>query len=437
MLRSRIACLVLTGVCAPAFAGPADLDARFDGDGRALYEYEPSINSRSQVVHDVGARPGGGYVALVERSTAGGFRAFIDLLDDQGQRVQSTDAGAFGFFNGAVTADGKVLIASVLNSNGTHSLRLQRRLADGSLDPAFSGDGQVVMTEPTGRLRPTTTAVDAEGRIVVGGDFLPTGVTDFDLSSTFVAALDASGNPVAAFDGDGLAVLDLVPNQGDVPQALVRVPGTGAVLVCMAGTFAGQYDAILARLRASGVLDTSYASGGIAYVDTTLPGGNDRQDYCDDVEMLPGSLTALMALHTFPGSARLVRIDASGNIGPSFDNVVAAGIHRSQVAVDASQRALLVVDVGAPGALALDITRFAASGAPDAGFGVGGKVQVSLPLPAGADPAQLDSYGAHVAEVDGRGRILAGAAVSHTSVNDDGWALLRLTGDSMLRDGFE
>lgn len=437
MSHVRLASILLACGCAPALAGPADPDPRFDGDGRALYEYEPSVNSRSLVIHDVGPRPGGGYVALVERTTASGFRAFIDQLDDRGQLLQSTDAGAHGFFNGAVTADGKVLIASALNSNGTSSLRLQRRLADGTLDAGFSGDGQVVLTEPTGRLTPTTTAVDAQGRIVVGGHYLPTGVNDFAQSSTFLAKLDAAGAPVAAFDGDGLAVVDILPNQGDVPQALARVPSTGAVLVCLVGDFGGQYDAVLARVRSSGPLDTSYASSGLSYVDTTLPGGNNRFDYCDDVEILPGSETALMALHTSSSSARLVRLDADGNAAPSFDHVVGTGITRSQVTVDAQQRALLVVDVGAPGALALDITRFTANGAPDATFGVGGKVQVALPLPGGIDPAQLQANGAHVAEVDPRGRILAGASLGSTAVNDDGWALVRLMGEVMFQDGFE
>jgi hypothetical protein len=62
---------------------------------------------------------------------------------------------------------------------------------------------------------------------------------------------------------------------------------------------------------------------------------------------------------------------------------------------------------------------------------------VALPLPGGVVPAQVEANGAWVAEVDPRGRVLAGASLGSTSVNDDGWALVRLAGDTLFQDGFE
>lgn len=434
--------IALTLLPALATAGPADLDPDFGTLGIVAGDYADSPQNRYLPLLAIGATPGG-YTALIEREVATPPEVFVYrvALDDAGHETGAVSLGVISarWGGGHVYPDGRVLFAYALDAgNGLWNLHVERRRPDASPDPTFGGgDGATVIATGQDILRPETLVVSASGQIAVAGyrAFAP----DFALATrdSFVLRLDGAGQQVTAFSVDGVAFVDLVPNAAESPSAVAILPA-GQVLVCSEGSFGGQYDAVLTRLRSTGAVD-SYGSSGILYYDSTLPAQTNQNDYCSDVDVHPVSGATFMTIRRYgdgSSAARVVPVDNAGVAGPAFDNVVAPNVGGATLRFDALGRACLAVVSRRPGTVDLDVVRFTAGGSPDAGFGVGGVVRHALPVPASATLASLTVADARLA-LDAKGRVLAGASYFESADDDAGWVMARLLGDALFDDGFE
>ena len=144
----------------------------------------------------------------------------------------------------AVQPDGKILLGGFFTTyNSATNNRIVRLNTDGSLDASF-----VTATGPNNMI--FKIVVQADGKIVIGGDF----ATVHGAAKRGVARLNADGTNDATFDqnGTGLAgrVTDLVVhNDGKIVAVggFTTVNGTSRVRV--------------ARLNANGSLDTSFDPG--------------------------------------------------------------------------------------------------------------------------------------------------------------------------------
>jgi len=174
------------------------------------------------------------------------------LLTMTGAQAQTLDAGFNPNANGrvnelAIQADGKILVGGQFTSIGGQPRNDIARLnADGTLDTAFNpnasgGSFSFVLA----------LAIQADGKIVVGGDFTSIG--------------GQPRNRIARLNADGTADTAFNPNSNGIVNELA-IQADGSILV--GGNFTsigGQPRIGIARLNADGTADTAFnpnASGG-------------------------------------------------------------------------------------------------------------------------------------------------------------------------------
>jgi uncharacterized delta-60 repeat protein len=161
----------------------------------------------------------------------------------------------------AVQADGKILIGGSFNTyNGTGRNRLARLSTTGALDTTFLNLG----TGANGRVN--TVAVQADGKILIGGDFTSYNGTE----RKYIARLNVDGSLDTSFN----------PGAGaDSSVNAVAVQPDGKILI--GGDFTSYNNTTrtrIARLHPNGSLDTTFANSGIGpnnqvYAITLQPNG--------------------------------------------------------------------------------------------------------------------------------------------------------------------
>ena len=148
----------------PAVAAPGDLDVSFSGDGKQTTDFGGSDLAAAVAVQADGK-------IVVAGSSDGNFalaRYGVDgALDPSfsGDGLVTTDIGGTDDGQGvAIQPDGKIVVAGGSEGN----FALARYTTGGGLDPSFSGDGKQT-TDFGLEDRATAVALQADGRIVVGG----------------------------------------------------------------------------------------------------------------------------------------------------------------------------------------------------------------------------------------------------------------------------
>jgi len=217
MLRvAGTACCLALCAAAPAWAAPSGLDPSFSADGRQMTQ--------------VGARAGGKDVA--------------------------------------VQPDGKVVVTGTIHVNEDAVTRfgVVRYLPNGALDRSFSGDGKTAVAFGQNQSNDArAVALQPDGRIVVVGSTNPA-QSSYDSSDVALARLRSDGQLDTSFSSDGkqTAHFGLPPVDEDGLRGAsdeandVALQPDGRIVV--AGDAEGRF--ALARLRADGALDTSFAGDG-------------------------------------------------------------------------------------------------------------------------------------------------------------------------------
>src|SRR6188768_2002106 len=216
--RRILAAAVIVAAVAPASASasaaPGDLDVSFSGDGKQTTDYGGADAAAAVAMHADGklvvAGTSDGNFALARYGADGALDPSFS-----GNGLVTTDLGGTDDGQGVVIqTDGKIVVAGGSEGN----FALARYTTDGGLDPSFSGDGR--QTTDFGREdRATAVALQADGRIVVGGN----SGSDFAL-----ARYDANGGLDTSFSGDGKQTTDFggTDSSNDVAMA-----ADGAIVV--------------------------------------------------------------------------------------------------------------------------------------------------------------------------------------------------------------
>ena len=256
--------------------------ARLNADGSVDTTFsDPGVNSEVKtlaVQPDGKVLIGGGFTTV-----AGQPRLSMARLNADG--TLDTSFGDPGFNSNvwaiAVQPDGRILVAGDFTQIGTHAQNYFVRLdANGAFDSSFA-DPQLCCNVAR------SVALQADGRIIVGGDFAHVGgVTHFYLArfstdgtfdpafpdttdnivpGSIVVAPDSSiyiaagGDIVYKLDVDGAPVAGFTSAQFDASIASLALQPNGKLLV--GGIFqnaSGQPRHALARLNADGSLDTTF-----------------------------------------------------------------------------------------------------------------------------------------------------------------------------------
>lgn len=159
----------------------------------------------------------------------------------------------------AVQADGKVLVAGSTATNKGTQFAIVRHLRDGGLDPSFGTGGKVVLPVGTrGNDVVAALAVQPDGRIVMAGSS-EQGPGEIDMA---VVRLNADGQLDAGFGTGGIAVFDFFGGTDRARAVLLQADGRIVVGGESNTGPAGGLDFALLRLNANGTLDPSFGQAG-------------------------------------------------------------------------------------------------------------------------------------------------------------------------------
>lgn len=134
----------------------------------------------------------------------------------------------------------------------------------GTLDPTYGNNGTVHTTIPMGALTAYCSALDAQGRQIVGGRVW-TGVSGGQ-GHDILARYKTDGSLDATFGDNGFAIDDLVTTE----IFGVTIAMDGKILACGRNTTTtGQfsYDYMILRYNEDGTLDNTFGNNGRAFVD--------------------------------------------------------------------------------------------------------------------------------------------------------------------------
>ena len=209
----------------------------------------------------------------------------------------------------AIQTDGKIVVIGGVTNDSlqTRDIAVLRYNPNGSLDPAFDGDGIVITSVGTLDYA-ASVAIQADGKIVVAGN-----VNDAFL----VLRYNADGSLDSTFDGDGIvttAILDLA-----VPAELLIQPDGKIVVVGVAAAspfFVSEVG--IARYHTNGLLDTSFDGDG----KVSTPFGTNAQFIYSAALQSDGKIVvAGNARFTSSGTNDIAvfRYNPDGSLDTSFD----------------------------------------------------------------------------------------------------------------------
>jgi uncharacterized delta-60 repeat protein len=256
----------------------------------------------------------------------------------------------------ALQADGKIVVGGWAWTDAGSDFALARYEPDGSLDPAFGQGGAVTthMSEPDARA--SAVAIQPDGRIVAaGGEELARYNGDGSLDSTFgdggKVSTELGGMSAVVLEPDGMIVV-----AGGVPDS------------------SGNEDFALARFRHDGALDSNFGNRGVA--TTSIGTGSAATSL---VLQADGKLVAGgFAYGSYPYVFALARYNRDGSMDASFGKAgivvtpLTGAYWGVKLALQSDGKILAGGSAGNESEFAL--ARYLPNGSLDPGFGAGGTV---------------------------------------------------------------
>ena len=229
--------------------------------------------------------------------------------------VHGTDD--FGYDAVAYQSDGKVIVSGYANQPSTgQDFAVVRYNADGSLDSSFGNGGIVTIDFAFSSDVGRGVTLDSQGRILVSGYSYQGGTTGYDFA---VARLSASGALDTSFSGDGKQTINF--GSSDDFGWGVAVDSQDNVLVSghsYQGTTGSDF--AVARLTSSAALDGSFSGDGKQTIDF---GSLNDYGYGVAVDSQDKVLVAGQSINPYNGASgydfAVARLTASGAPDGSFD----------------------------------------------------------------------------------------------------------------------
>ena len=213
----------------------------------------------------------------------------------------------------AVQNDGKIVVAGSIQSSGRTFMLAARFNSDGTIDPTFNGSGFLTVDFGSGLdAQANCVKVDSSGRIVIAG-FVT--APPNPASSFAVARITATGKLDTTFSSDGRATVDF--GQEAVINGLA-VMSDGRVVVggfTRSGGDSGEF--AVARFTSSGGLDTGFGVGGKQVIDIAP-----KDDVANAVAVMPDGRVVLGGYLTQADGNRdmaVVRLTSSGQLDNTFN----------------------------------------------------------------------------------------------------------------------
>lgn len=319
----------------------------------------------------------------------------------------------------AIQSDGKIVAAGESVVVSDKDVALARYDANGTLDLSFKMQGQQTLNLERASAIARTLAIQADGRIIAGGDSF-----DGEQNRFMLIRYGSDGQIDASFGEDGILTTFL--DGGNGGKIVIRPDGK----IFAAGTLFqnGDYDFGVILYDTDGTF-LGFSSVGFG------PGGGSNNDFLAASALQPdGKL--LVAGSTFVGNNydfALARFDADENLDPSFgtNGKVITSIGQSDDVVNAIALQEDGKIVLAGHSIVGQITNFAlarynADGTPDTLFGTGGKILT---------PVGLSGIGVATSiRIQTDGKIIAGGYALHN--NNFDFSLVRYNENGSLDSTF-
>jgi uncharacterized delta-60 repeat protein len=239
------------------------LDQAFDGDGKVVINLggteavtSLSIQADGKIVTGGYAWIGGDAEAVLTRLNTDG--SFDSSFDTDGKLVipspATQDVSAL-----TIQPDGKIVATGRAFTDPSYDVLVLRVNPDGTLDNSFDGDGKVTTNVLAADVS-TAVAMQADGKIVVGGWAVDGGNEDF-----FVVRYNSNGSLDTAFDFDGkqttsLLTFDRANAISIQANGKIVLGGASSSTVSFGSLVRG--DLSMVRYNPNGSLDTSFSSDG-------------------------------------------------------------------------------------------------------------------------------------------------------------------------------
>jgi uncharacterized delta-60 repeat protein len=342
-------------------ANPGALDTSFGAGGKKTINFGGTDAARVVLVQSNGriVVAGGGGAAgafCVARLRTNG--TLDTTFGSGGKRVVDFGGANDTVFGAALQADGKIVLA------GDSDLRVAvaRLKPNGALDASFEGDGKKIFSwGPIGRAQAVVMAPN--GKILIGGFSGPEG------GNIEVARLNANGLLDKTFGVGGRSAIDF--GGDDFGLAMAR-QANGRILVAGRSTVAG---AVVARLRANGVLDPDFDGDG----RVALPGSASASA----VLVQPDRNIVVAGNTAGDDMMTVTRLTPNGSLDPTFGTGGTATIDFGSLADITGGAALqpdgkIVVAGYSQDTEDVALARLNANGSPDPTFGTAGKATVDF-----------------------------------------------------------
>jgi uncharacterized delta-60 repeat protein len=339
------------------------LDETFDGDGIVTTNL-----GGSDIAMDVALQPDGKIVAV---GKSGSDWAIVRYLANgtpdsgfgtNGNGIVKTDfdAGTDTANGVVVDPDGRIVVAgsAAISPPGgffEHDFAVARYDEDGILDLAFGGgDGLVTTDFGGGTDLGNDVALDANGRIIVGGQVeqsTASGLVRYETNGDHDTSFD--GGPVFSSSG-GRAIIKGVAVRPDDGRIVVAGSVSSGV---------SEHDFALAVYRTDGDVDSSFGALGLVTTDVS-PGQAFADDFAEDLAIQADGKIVVAGRNTSDtfNDLALVRYAADGEVDESFggegDGVIltdflGSGDRGNDVAIDSDGRIVAAVDASNGGSFSL------------------------------------------------------------------------------------
>ena len=303
-------------------------------------------------------------------------------------------------------------------------------LCNGALDSSFNANG--IVTTPIGSLDDggRTVAIQADGKILVGGYTDAGNSTHWDFA---LVRYNSDGTVDNSFGASGKVVTSMGIGDDGINAILVQSDKKIVVVGNADTTTSGFFKIALARYDSAGVLDPTFGVGG--KVRTAIGTVNDRGNaaalQADGKIVVAGRYTSAAGGSDFRDIV-VLRYNTDGTLDAGFGTggkvitFIGSKADEANCVVIQPDGKILVSGYTENTTYDIALIRLNADGTPDPAFGTGGKVLTAIGT--GED-------GSLQIRLQGDGKIVM---AGHTDVGggDMDWALLRYNGDGSLDGTF-
>ncbi len=237
------------------------LDNTFDGDGKVTTE----IGTVHDFAEDVAIQADGkiilagytgngmtNYFVVVRYNTDG---SLDNSFDSDGKVSHIVVPGVNFGESVAIQANGKIVVGGSAGSGANLDFAVARYNSDGSLDNTFSGDGMLTTAVGSGHDEIQSIAIQPDGKIVVAGD-VHNG-SNYDYA---VARYNDNGTLDNTFDTDGIQTTAI--GLGDDIARAMTIQADGKIVLSGYSDAGGTNDFSMARYDTNGILNNTFSTDG-------------------------------------------------------------------------------------------------------------------------------------------------------------------------------